>query len=152
MFSPKFVKLLIVSFICTVAVFTFPKVKQAFTDKPVQRAFTGHEDHSYTLQDAQKLVYNFQKDAPANSELAYFFGRDAVLKVLFQEKCTGIRLYNAKHNDGTTSLVGVGVDENGADMTKGIVIQKTFPCPPFCDSSDVMNKYQSPIAFSNRVK
>jgi hypothetical protein len=72
--------------------------------------------------------------------IALYFGKNAITQTLSQPGCVGIRLYYAKHEDGSPSLVMVGVDRNGNDIVKGHVSQKTVPCPPFCGDWNQLNK------------
>ncbi|MBS4029205.1 MAG: hypothetical protein KGZ58_11310 [Ignavibacteriales bacterium] len=137
MLSHKIIKLLIISFVCTVVVFTFPKVREVFT---------GQEDHKITSQEATQLIQNFRKDIPEGAVLGHFVGRDAVLDLLYQAECVGMRVYNGKHDDGSPALVIVGVDKNGNDIKNGLYLQRTFPCPPFCGDTIIRPDYSDEVA------
>lgn len=95
--------------------------------------FNGKEEHQITLDEAIKLIQNY-KNKQSNSEIkAHYFGKDALLKLLEQDGCVGIRIYYAAQDDGTPELVMVGVNENGKDLTSGVILERNWPCPPYCD-------------------
>lgn len=97
-----------------------------------QSKYTGHEDHYITLQEGMELTKNYRMSEPPNATLAYYFGKEALQKTLDQPGCVGLRMYNGKHTDGTPTLVIIGVDGSGNDLTKGIVLQRVILCPPDC--------------------
>jgi hypothetical protein len=37
------------------------------------------------------------------------------------------------------SLVMVGVDTDGNDMTSGTIMEEAYPCPPFCGTGDALS-------------
>ncbi len=122
-------------------VLAFPKV---------QHVFTGKEDHNITHQEANQLVENYAKN-PSQSEVrSHYFGRDAVLNVLYQKEAVGMRVYYAKHDDGSPALVLVGVDKNGNDIKSGLYLQRTFPCPPFC-GDDTINVPRPDFSLRNEL-
>jgi hypothetical protein len=102
--------------------------------------YTGQENHSITLDQAAKLVQNF-KDFPRVPTIkGGYFGRNIFDKILAQPGCIGVRYYYAQKDDGTPTLVLVGVDGSGNDITIGILGEYSFPCPPYCGSPDQLNK------------
>jgi hypothetical protein len=42
--------------------------------------------------------------------------------VLNQPNCVGLRIYNALEDDNTINFVLMGIDENGNDITNGIIL------------------------------
>ena len=67
------------------------------------------------------------------------FHADQVLRLLQQPGCTALRIYRARSADGAATVVLVGVDGNGNDMTQGVLLQEWLPCPPFCGTSNELN-------------
>ena len=57
--------------------------------------------------------------------------------ILNQAGCAGLRMYNALNGDSAT-LVIVGVDQNGDDMTAKIV-EYVLPCPKSCSADNPLN-------------
>lgn len=105
-----------------------------------QRVYSGKENHTIALGEAEGLTSRVQVEMNSADIIAYYFGRSAFQKTLAQDGCVGIRIYYAKHTDGSPALVLVGVDHKGNDMNKGVVSQMGFPCPPMCsDESSLMH-------------
>lgn len=94
--------------------------------------YTGKENHVISLEKAQKLTETFQLAAKPGEMMAAYLGRNIFQKILDQEECVGIRIYNAISEKGTPTFVIVGVDGNGNDMIGGPVGDETLPCPPWC--------------------
>lgn len=95
--------------------------------------FTGKEDHLISLEEAKKLINNFRNKVGEESVKAHYLGKEAILKVLEQENCVGLRIYYAENDEGKPELVVVGVNEEGKDLTKGTILERVWPCPPYCD-------------------
>jgi len=100
---------------------------------------TGTENHVITLDQATKLVQNYQMSPRVPSIKGGFFGRNIFDKILAQDGCVGIRFYYAQRDDGGSTIVLVGVDIAANDMTGGVLGDIVIPCPPYCGSS-VLNK------------
>ena len=91
-----------------------------------------------TLVEAQKYVGAFRTKYPKEVK-AFFIGKLNVKKILDQENCIGIRIYNGYDSDADSlNLVLVGVDGEGRDMTDGIIMDKMKPCPVGCDSTSAL--------------
>ena len=105
-----------------------------------QPQYTGNENHVVTLDQAVKYVENFKSFPTTPSIKGAYFGRNIFDKILGQAGCVGIRYYYAKKDDGTATLVLVGVDSNGNDLTQGILGEESLPCPPFCPGPSPLNK------------
>ena len=61
-------------------------------------------------------------------------------KILAQPGCVAIRYYYAKMDNGTPTIVVVGVDALGKDMEGGILGEVTYPCPPLCDDNSALSR------------
>lgn len=108
-------------------------------DSAAAQIVTGEEDHDISLADAIRLTDNFRKTMEAGAPLGGYFGRDAILRILSQEECVGIRYYYGQEDDGTPVLVLVGVNGNGEDMEEGELAERSWLCPPFCDKKTALN-------------
>ena len=64
-----------------------------------------------------------------------YFSKKALMNILGQENCVGIRIYNGKSASGDPSFVLVGVDPEGEDITGGELAEYALGCPPFCPKS-----------------
>jgi hypothetical protein len=104
-----------------------------------QDQLTGNENHVITLDQAVKLVQNYQTSPRVPSFKGGYFGRNIFDKILSQSGCVGVRFYYAQKDDGSSTMVLVGVDNMSNDMTGGILGDVILPCPPYCGAS-VLNK------------
>jgi|ERR1700743_3725219 len=97
-------------------------------------SFTGDESAQITLDQATTWTKNFRAANPSSTK-AYFFGINKIKTILSQSGCVGIRSYNAIDDTGKTQLVWVGVTADGKDMYNGIILDRSYPCPNYCDST-----------------
>ena len=67
------------------------------------------------------------------------FLRKEVDELLAQPGCAALRFYYGRAQDGSDTLILVGSDEKGNDMTSGAVLDTHFPCPPFCNDGSPLN-------------
>ena len=110
---------------------------------PATRAraqFKGDENHVVTLDVAARYVQNFRNNPVAPTLKGGYFGRNIFDKILAQPGAVGIRYYYAAKDDGSPTLVLVGVNSTGDDMVQGVLGELTIPCPPICGSSNALNK------------
>ncbi|HET6947705.1 MAG TPA: hypothetical protein VFJ45_07825 [bacterium] len=92
-------------------------------------------DHRIPPTDAAALTRRHREDRPQAHRGGMFHAK-AVLDLLAQQGCAGLRYYFGRNADGTPTLVLVGVDSTGDDMATGTVLEWSFPCPPFCTASN----------------
>ena len=86
-----------------------------------------------TLTEAQGYVAAFRALYPDEVK-AFFVGANKINSILEQTNCIGIRIYNGYDEEaGTMNQVLVGVDNNEQDMSGGVIVEKLFPCPKYCD-------------------
>ncbi|MGG7661124.1 hypothetical protein [Dyadobacter sp. BHUBP1] len=69
------------------------------------------------LSEFEKMKERFQKDVGPEETRAVSYGKTVLEKVLSQKGCVGIRFYFAKDKNGKQTLVFIGVDKNGKDIT-----------------------------------
>jgi hypothetical protein len=105
-----------------------------------QQQVTGNEDHSITLEQAVKYVQNFRNFPSVPTIRGGYFGRSAFDKILAQPGCVGIRFYYAQKDDGSPTMVLVGIDNGGNDMTLGPLSDQILPCPPYCPGPSPLNR------------
>jgi hypothetical protein len=101
--------------------------------------YTGNEDHSISLAEASELTSNYRNAQTDDYIKAEYFGKNAVLDLLSQDACVGMRIYYGQDTAGVKKLVLVGVDGNGNDLVNGVILDKGFPCPMYCSSSNSLN-------------
>ncbi len=106
----------------------------------VKAQYSGVGNHVVTLDQATKYVQNFKQNPVAPSIKGGYFERNIFDKILAQGGVVGIRYYYAAKDDGSPTLVLVGVDSTGNDMVQGVVGESIFPCPPICGSTNQLSK------------
>ena len=131
----KFVAVAIVS--CVVTLFL---VLGTSSLRALPQQYSGQENHVITIDQATKFVQNFKMFPKTPTIKGAYFGRSIFDKILSQPGCVGVRYYYAQKDDGTPTLVLVGVDGGGNDLTGGPIGEESIPCPPFCGPPGPLNK------------
>jgi hypothetical protein len=91
-----------------------------------------------SLEEAKGYIAAFGKRYPEEVK-AFFIGSNQVAKILEQENCIGIRIYNGYDAvEKRMNQVMVGVDTDEKDMTRGVILDRMVPCPSFCDSASAL--------------
>ena len=101
-----------------------------------QVTFTGKEDHSISLEDASQMTRNYQLQTAPDQIIGGFFGKDAVLAIISQEKAVGLRYYYGLDDEGTPHIILIGVNVDGNDMTDGLLAERSTKFPPHCPESN----------------
>lgn len=101
-------------------------------------AFPGAAEHRVTASEAAALIRRHRREGKPGEVRAFLFGRGALEAILGQAGCAAVRVYLGRDEAGATSLVLVGVDESGADLAAGEVMNRSQPCPPFCDVTSAL--------------
>lgn len=92
-----------------------------------------------TLKEAQDLITAFQTKFPEEKK-AFFVGSNHVEAILAQDRCVGVRIYNAYDDERVTkTVVLVGVDTFGNDMKEGVIVDRTVICPPHCPTISILD-------------
>ncbi len=103
------------------------------------RVLTGHESHYVTLAEASRLTRAFRNAVAVGEPKGGYFSRRIFYNILGQQSCVGIRLYFGKQDDGTPTLVLVGVAKTGDDMILGVIGEDVWLCPPWCADCNPLN-------------
>lgn len=94
-------------------------------------------DHTISLDDAAKLTARYRGQTRSGTPFPVVgFHAAAYERILRQAGCVGIRAYPGQHDDGSDTVVLVGVDEKGNDMVAGELAQEPIFCPPFCPDAN----------------
>ena len=100
-------------------------------------------DHKISLEAAAKSVRRHRAAHRAAAAAVgatptgpFGFHAEAFHRILRQPGCVGIRVYPSMYEDGRQTLVLVGVDESGNDMTAGELANEPWVCPPYCPPED----------------
>ncbi len=110
----------------------------AMKRKKADRAFTGMEDHSFTLAQAADLTSRFQ--AARNGRMAGgVLNKDEIERTLAQKNAVGIRFYNTLDDNGNQGMLIVAAT---ADMNDVLTAElcHTFSVPAGeCGEGNVLN-------------
>ena len=86
-----------------------------------------------TLAEAITMREAYQTDSLfAEQAIAVTDSNDPYLEIINQPGCVEVRTYFAKNEAGALTLVMVGVDTNGNDMTAGKIMNLHQLCPIEC--------------------
>lgn len=86
-----------------------------------------------TLAEAGVMTHAYQNDPLFTGQtIAVKIANDAYLDIINQPGCVEIRSYFAKNTAGELTLVLVGVDNNGDDMTNGKIMNRFKRCSIEC--------------------
>ncbi len=85
--------------------------------------------HDISLDEAKILTQKYKLSVPAGSIRANRFGKTALEAILNPKEgdCVGLRIYYGIKDSGEPTLVIVGVDSNGGDLTKGKLAEYGIP-------------------------
>ncbi|EJF08103.1 MULTISPECIES: hypothetical protein [Pontibacter] len=95
---------------------------------------TGKEGGPIDRAQAKRWTAKYRSSGRGKTN-SHLFGADTVRKLLEQEGCVGMRIYYALDDNGEQQLLLVGTDEEGSDMTEGLILDLSSPCPPDCSVS-----------------
>ena len=92
-----------------------------------------------SLQAAMNMISSYRA-ASAGALQGEYFSNGALQMLINQKGSVGVRMYYGRKTDGTQTLVLVGVDAGGHDLTAGPIMDNGFPCPPFCDGTSILGR------------
>lgn len=95
-------------------------------------------DYRITLSAAAALTKAY-RDAKVSDVRSGAIAKDPVVQLLNQAGCVGLRIYYGRNPDGTPALVLAGIDAADNDLTKGVLLEQMWPCPPLCDGASPLN-------------
>ena len=89
--------------------------------------------HVISLDEAKQMTHAYQ-NAPQFQGLtvASMIDKEAYQLVIDQPNCVNIRTYFGLNNEEKLTIVIVGVDANGEDMTDGVLVNRGNDCPNMC--------------------
>ncbi|KAA3617744.1 MAG: hypothetical protein D8M58_00665 [Calditrichaeota bacterium] len=99
----------------------------------------GGKDHRISIDYARELTRNFRAEKKTGESISGLFDKETVLAVLNQQDCIAMRYYHGINEEDKNVIVIVGVDKHGYDILDGVIIEKAFPCPPFCGDINDLN-------------
>jgi hypothetical protein len=89
--------------------------------------------HIITLSEAETMTHAYQQASQFQGlTVACRIDASAYQEVLAQTGCVGVRTYFALNAKSELTIVVVGVDANGEDMTDGVLLNRAYDCPSAC--------------------
>ncbi|MDO8667233.1 MAG: hypothetical protein Q7J79_11510 [Gemmatimonadales bacterium] len=111
-----------------------PKGKQPYRAVPLALP---KRDHHITLDAAATMTRRY-REAFGDRVKGGAYLAPQVRELLAQRDCLALRYYYALEAAKET-LILVGVDPEGADLTDGVLLETTIPCPPYCGVLNSLN-------------
>jgi len=71
-----------------------------------------------SLEKGAKMVKDHHDKLGESNSHQYVFGKSLLEKIIAQPGCEGIRMFDAVNENGVKSLVFVGVDKNGIEISE----------------------------------
>lgn len=85
------------------------------------------------LTEAIRLTHNYQNSPISNNQpISFLVERNEILSLLNQPNCNDFRIYMGLTDNNKITLILVGLDESGNDLTNGVILDDLGGCPPFC--------------------
>lgn len=100
--------------------------------------FNGNEGAYISLTQGTTWTGTYRSANPTAVK-AHFYGKNKLVEMLNQTGCVGLRMYRAIDDTGAAQLVLVGVTASGADITSGLILDRSLLCPPYCDGGSSLN-------------
>jgi hypothetical protein len=92
--------------------------------------------HIISLSEAETMTHAYQADPQFQGlTIASCIDKNAYTEVINQPECERLRTYFALNEQGNLTIVVVGVDANGNDLTNGILLNKGYDCPSNCPTN-----------------
>ena len=92
-----------------------------------------------SLQEASEMTARYRATIQPGETIAVAVSNDILTRISNQGSCTGVRMYFAIDENGAKTLVMVGVDEQGNDITEGLVANKLRKSPPWNIQQNELN-------------
>ena len=100
-------------------------------------------DHRISLTDASAHTRRHRgtmRGKAKHGDHAGAFHGDQVMALLKQPGCVALRIYHGRNEKRRRSMILVGVDKDGNDLTAGTLMELCWPCPPYCGADSPLNK------------
>ena len=91
--------------------------------------------HRIPLAEAAEQTKRYRESRHS----AGLFLRQELDELLAQPGCSGLRFYYGRNRDAMDTVILVGVDKNGNDISDGVLMDVHFPCPPICSGANALN-------------
>ncbi len=89
-------------------------------------------DHTIPLSEAAAMTRRWRLQHP-KAEKGGSFDAAQVRVLLAQPDAAGLRYYHGLGEDGSYAIILVAVDAAGLDLPERVLLERHWPCPPYCD-------------------
>jgi len=93
------------------------------------------QNHEILLPEAIEMTARYRTSPGFNGMNGGFFGKSAILEILNQTDCVGLRYYYGLNVSDDPVLVLVGVTRDNVDLVNGKLAELSLPCPDICDAT-----------------
>ncbi len=95
--------------------------------------------HIISLTEATEMTHAYQNASQFQGmTISCMMDNDAYQQVMTQPGCVSLRTYFALDEFNNLTIVVVGVDSQGNDMTSGVLINRAYRCPAICPANSVL--------------
>jgi len=115
---------------------------------PADMVTLATDAHSIDLSTAGGQTRAFRNANPGG-KIGGIFNKQAVMDILNQNGCVGLRYYFGITNvllpdsniraERNPTLILCGVKANGNDMETGLLAEQSWACPPHCSAPNSLN-------------
>lgn len=89
--------------------------------------------HVISLDEAKAMTHAYQNAQQFQGlTVSCMIDKDAYQLVLDQPNCVSVRTYFGLNSEEKLTIVVVGVDAEGEDMTEGVLLDMSHLCPVNC--------------------
>jgi hypothetical protein len=99
--------------------------------------FTGNEDHRIAMSVAKVMTKRYRESIEDGDRIGGFFGGSNLRDLLAQTGCVGMRYYYGIDSTGNKVLILIGTNADGDDLTQGLILDASIPCPNQCTVNDL---------------
>jgi hypothetical protein len=97
--------------------------------------------HLISLAEAAVMTHAYQNATQFQGmTVACMMDNNAYQQVMTQPGCNGVRTYFALDDLNNLTIVVVGVDAQGNDISSGIIMERSYRCPILCHHNSPLMK------------
>ncbi len=99
------------------------------------------QSHLISLTEAAEMTHAFQNATQFQGlTVACMMDNNAYEQVMNQPDCAGVRTYFALDELNNLTIVVVGVDAQGNDISTGPIMERAYRCPILCHNNSPLMK------------
>lgn len=92
--------------------------------------------HIISLQEATTMTHAYQNAVQFQGlTQSCLIDNNAYQQLMAQAGCVGVRTYFALNEIDILTIIVVGVDSTGNDLTNGVILNHALDCPPVCPNN-----------------